>query len=702
MATLKDAAVRYAEMGYKVFPVKPMDKAPPLVQNWPALATSDVKQVERWWNDWPTANIAIHCVGMLVIDIDGAEWSEDNWATFSEMAQVTNWMVDTPRNGGMHYWYRLPLGEKVPNSVSQAAKGVDVRSDGGYVLVPPSRRDCGQYNWQHGQFLDVPYERLQVVPQSILNWIKSKTSDKTHDSYRKTRTDPTIPITDGTRNMILYRIGCYLRRGGAGEPSLASYLRAENVNRCQPPLPDREVLDMARRICASIPANQDAQATIEGWEQSITDTWSKSDTPRTLPASAFANCHPLMRQYVEWCTTTNRRPQRELALGSAVAAMLALGSRKVFSLFQGSKTYAHGYVLLLAESGEGKERPRECLLDLLRASGTESANSIGPENFTSPAAIFNAVASCGNRANCAIDEIGRILGHWRGGENDNNGAAGNLSALLTLYNNSKTPHWVPRGYADAKKNLELYYPHLTILGSSVPTSVWDALGVESVGDGVLGRMLIFEAPQEYVSLQELPDNTDPPADLVELGRAWNDYEPGGTFNGRADSKINPNMQPWRFDPEAELLFKTWIAKIESIRRESPKGHRPIWSRSPERAAKLILANSIASGPRYGRIDYQSVAWGTALEEFLSRRILYQCTRWVAESKWEAWVNRLVRASQDASEGFLTGRQVHYILRNLRPKERKDVLEDAIESGRILRVEVPNAGPGRPPFHYKPA
>jgi hypothetical protein len=483
---------------------------------------------------------------------------------------------------------------------------------------------------------------------------------------------------------------------------LRPYLTTENRNRCKPPLPDREVVDMARRICATIPANQEAQATIEGWEQSIIDTWGKSDTPRTLPNSAFANCHPMLRQYVEWCTATNRRPQRELALGSGVAAMLALASRKIFGLYQGSKTYAHGYTLLLAESGEGKERPRECMLDLLRAAGTESEQTIGPENFTSPAAIFQAVALCKNRANCAIDEIGRILGHWKGGENDNNGAAGNLSALLTIYNNSKTRHWTPRGYAEVKKNIELHFPHLNILGSSVPTSVWDALGVESVGDGVLGRMLIFESPSDYVPLQDLPDNLDPPADLVALARDWNDFEPGGRFNGKKDETADPAMQPWRFDPEAELLFRTWINKIEQIRKESAKAQRPIWSRSVERASKLILANAIANGPRYGRIDYQSVAWGTALEEFLSRRILYQCTRWVAESKWENWVNRLVRAVQDSPEGHLTGRGVHFVLRNLRPTDRKAVLEDAVTSGRILREETLNAGPGRPAVTYKPA
>jgi hypothetical protein len=222
MLSLKDAAIEYAQLGYSVFPVKPLDKAPPLIKEWQKWATTDVEQVRRWWNDWPSANVAIHCAGMLVIDIDGAEWSEENWETFSEMAQVTNWIVDTPRNGGMHYWYRLPEGEKVPNSVSQAAKGVDVRSDGGYVLVPPSRRDCGIYNWQGGQMIDVPLARLQSVPQTILQWVKSATSDGAKDNYRRARTDPTIPITDGTRNVILYRIGCYLRRGGAGEQSIAS------------------------------------------------------------------------------------------------------------------------------------------------------------------------------------------------------------------------------------------------------------------------------------------------------------------------------------------------------------------------------------------------------------------------------------------------------------------------------------------------
>src|SRR5262245_27417027 len=67
--TLTEAATRYAELGYRVFPCIPRDKRP-LIEAWQHAATCDVEQVERWWNQTPAANIGIAAAGLLVIDPD--------------------------------------------------------------------------------------------------------------------------------------------------------------------------------------------------------------------------------------------------------------------------------------------------------------------------------------------------------------------------------------------------------------------------------------------------------------------------------------------------------------------------------------------------------------------------------------------------------------------------------------------------------
>ncbi len=52
--------------------------------------------------------------------------------------------------GGVHVYFRYPARtpgvEEVRNSASRVGPGLDVRGEGGYVLVPPSRT-IGAYEW---------------------------------------------------------------------------------------------------------------------------------------------------------------------------------------------------------------------------------------------------------------------------------------------------------------------------------------------------------------------------------------------------------------------------------------------------------------------------------------------------------------------------------------------------------------------------
>jgi hypothetical protein len=72
------AALRYAEMGYRVLPCIPGTKHP-ITQHGFHDAVTDAAQIERWWARHPRANVGIAAEGMLVVDIDGADnpWPGD-------------------------------------------------------------------------------------------------------------------------------------------------------------------------------------------------------------------------------------------------------------------------------------------------------------------------------------------------------------------------------------------------------------------------------------------------------------------------------------------------------------------------------------------------------------------------------------------------------------------------------------------------
>ena len=77
--------------------------------------------------------------GLIVIDVDVKPGRE------SGMTWLDGHRCDLPetrthktRSGGLHLLFRQPKGVSIRNSAGRIAPGVDVRGDGGYIIIPPS------------------------------------------------------------------------------------------------------------------------------------------------------------------------------------------------------------------------------------------------------------------------------------------------------------------------------------------------------------------------------------------------------------------------------------------------------------------------------------------------------------------------------------------------------------------------------------
>src|SRR5262245_43866232 len=132
---LLEAALRYAQLGYPVFPCVPGDKVP-LTEHGHLDATVDEEKIERWWTAHPTANIGIATQGLLVVDIDGSAngWMADAPDQLLELAVAP--LAQTPH--GSHRVFRQPDGRHWRCTESRLGKKVDTRADGGYFVAPPS------------------------------------------------------------------------------------------------------------------------------------------------------------------------------------------------------------------------------------------------------------------------------------------------------------------------------------------------------------------------------------------------------------------------------------------------------------------------------------------------------------------------------------------------------------------------------------
>ncbi|MDP8974102.1 MAG: bifunctional DNA primase/polymerase [Actinomycetota bacterium] len=143
------AALSYARRGIPVFPCEPGGKRP-LTYNGFFDATTDIGRVKDWWDRWPDANVGVPTgkgSGLLVLDVDPRDGGPESLAA---LERENGPLPETARartgGGGVHVFFRYPAEKEVRNSAGWLGPGLDVRGEGGYVVVPPSRTQ-GDYGW---------------------------------------------------------------------------------------------------------------------------------------------------------------------------------------------------------------------------------------------------------------------------------------------------------------------------------------------------------------------------------------------------------------------------------------------------------------------------------------------------------------------------------------------------------------------------
>ena len=136
----EEAAHRYADAGWHVFPAEPGGKRPATEHGF-LDATTDHRQIQRWWRAEPRSNlgIATGAPGPDVLDVDKHK-DGDGFAAFNQLKRAglvrePMAIVRTP-SGGFHAYYQ---GTGHQRNGHIPGVYVDFRSQGGYVVAPPSR-----------------------------------------------------------------------------------------------------------------------------------------------------------------------------------------------------------------------------------------------------------------------------------------------------------------------------------------------------------------------------------------------------------------------------------------------------------------------------------------------------------------------------------------------------------------------------------
>jgi hypothetical protein len=256
--TIIDTALEYARRGWSVFPVKARDKIPATKNGFKAASTDEV-EVRNLFAGRGECNVGLATgpeSGLWVLDLDGEEGIKAIEKLEEENGPLPESIVACTGGGGRHHFFALN-GEPIKNRAKLGNEPIDVRGDGGYVVVPPSIHKSGSpYEWE----IPLDAQELEEAPTWLVDLVTADNSDtsvgsKTEELVFEVGSSDSLKdhpgAGEGSRHgTLLSLVGKDLARGkSSGEVERGALLWA---SRCNPPLDEKE----ARKIVEDLSRKQ--------------------------------------------------------------------------------------------------------------------------------------------------------------------------------------------------------------------------------------------------------------------------------------------------------------------------------------------------------------------------------------------------------------------------------------------------------------
>ncbi len=227
------AAIAYAsKLNWSVFPLhtlkgklcscrNPNCQSPgkhPRTKNGLKAASTNLNVINGWWKRCPDANIAIATgqeSGFVVLVVDPRHGGQDSLELLiNQYGPLPNTIEAITGGGGRHILFKNPGQVKNRTNI---LPGLDVRGEGGYIVVSPSLHACGKrYEWElSSRPLEVP---LSDMPEWLLRLIVEPVQDKPARKPDDYWVKIIQGVGEGERNMSAASLAGYLLGHGIAAP----------------------------------------------------------------------------------------------------------------------------------------------------------------------------------------------------------------------------------------------------------------------------------------------------------------------------------------------------------------------------------------------------------------------------------------------------------------------------------------------------
>lgn len=714
-----DAALRYADRGWPVFPCTPEKK--PFTEHGFKEATTDHAQIVAWWRRWKDAQVGVACgaAGLAVIDLDMGE-GKDGIALFSRLvdehgAHQCGLIATTPR-GGRHYVYFMPdppTGSRT--DVMGKGSGIDVRAEGGYIVVP-SPSSPGR-EWAIGDPFDVSEDGASDIgpmPAWLLQMVRSKVhADAPAGESGRAATIGEAQVASIKRALAhisadprdtWIRVGMALKSTGAREqayelwcewsatsPKFDPEVQAYQWRSLREFFFDGHEITLGSlfhwaREAGYVPSTDEAVA-LELLASAPVDIPRPPLPKRPFPRELM-NVPGLVGEVAAWMVASSTRQQHAMCLASAIVTLGAVLGRRVATP---TDLRTNVYCLGIGETACGKDPGVRLPHQLLTRA--KLGTLVGPGEWKSDSGLRAALQDAPSHA-AYCDEFTKLLDSMSGRQVPAH-LKGIKRYLLELWAASNSVHLSP-AYANRvlNKPVEIEQPNLCLYGTGVPSELFSSLDRGAVSDGFLNRILIFFA-DEQMPVRRRVGRAEPPAELVERLVALAKATDVGALSTIPGARPNARMIAMTAEAEAELA-RIELENDERIARLRAEGEQlsDLWVRLGAHVAKLALIRSAADDPKR-EIGLADVLWARDLVVWCLERTMAEADSRVSDSAQEAATKRVKRIVAEAGARGLSSSDLTRKTQWLKRGERKDIVATLIEGGDIVAVtnEVARAGRG---------
>ena len=662
-------------MGLPVFPCAPKKKVP-LTEHGFKDATTDIERIQAWWKNCPDANIGMPAgavSGIVVIDLDNRNDGDRNWEAVISCFESLPHTPYSFTGNGRHLFFAHP-GGFIKCTSGEIAAGIDVKGDGGYVIVPPSIHPDGPtYGWE------LSSDIADIAPSPLPDWLLGLLSRSDDVSEREKTSSEQGPIPEGQRDLILTKLAGHMRRIGMSQASICAGLIQINAERCRPPLSKAQVEKIAHSVARYEP-DQMTVALIENWHAQVVapeqpdESDAKIESPGPFPLELIERSPDIVKQVYDYYSKVAVEMQPVLMLASLIAATGTVLGHKVKD-YTGLRT--NTYTVGITITGGGKEATREVMSKILRLADLE--DMCGPEDFASDSGLI-AILEKQNPILFQIDEIGRHLQCVNAGPQKNPYLYNIGSVLLKLYGKANSTYR-SKAYADIKKNKVIHNPHVCLFGTSIRNNFWKAMDIDSLEGGFLPRLLLFHDYSETKSGGSREG--EPPQKVIEFFNFWGHRRiSGGNLEQAGTCTLNPHPMIVPYTQEAEGI----MADLKLFQKQQQKKYDSLgvlWSRARENAGKLALIYAAWKNAFEPVIDAEAAQWAVDVITHVVRYGMHEASMCLSDGPFHERCQKVLQALEGTSASRpLTLTAISRKLQRMTPKERNEAIEALREQKRI--------------------